>query len=490
MQQEFDRILRGLLPDRGTVLLAVSGGRDSVCMAELFLHSALSVRFEVAHCNFSLRGNESDCDEAFVKQWCMRNDIVFNNIRFDTKVYAVERAISIEMAARELRYSWFGKLCREKGFSYVAVAHNSNDNAETLMLNLLRGTGIKGITGMKMVSRLPMPEYQDISLVRPILGFSRDEIDNYLNSIGAGYRDDSTNEGTDYKRNKLRHLVFPVFEEINPSFLDTFSNEMRHFAQVESIADEYYYSCRNNIINSDSSGELRLNIDSLLLYDNWKYLLYRVLAESGFGDNIVNSLSGIISREGTVSGKVFYENNRRIVTTSNEIIILPNNDDGGLSDVYETSEHRVFRPLNEFSVIEEGKGCMVVEGPGIYEFKGYRFRIEELEWNSGTSPVQPSGTLVWDADKMSLPILLRGWRKGDWLRPIGLGGKKKLSDLFVDLKYSLVDKERAIVMVPGDKPDSNFSDGGRHIAALLFNRIDDSVKITEFTKKVWRIRLL
>ncbi len=494
MQERFDEILRGLFPDKGTVLLAVSGGRDSVCMADLFLHSSCPVRFEVAHCNFSLRGADSDKDEALVRHWCSVNNIPFNTTRFDTKAYAVSRNISIEMAARELRYTWLGKLCNEKGISAVAVAHNANDNAETLMLNMLRGTGIKGIVGMKLVSGLPVKDYGDIRLIRPLLEFTRAEIDEYFSKSGPEYRDDKTNDETGFKRNKLRHLVFPVFEEINPSFLRTFSKEMRNFSQVDSIADEYYYSRRRNIVTAEAAGELRLNTASLLSYSHWKYLLFRILDEYAFGTDTADSLAAVICGEGTVSGKIFNNEKYRIVTSGDEIIIAEVRD----ARIASSGKPII---LDKFRSIEEGDCCIAVEGSGLYDFNGKRFEVERLDWQNTLSAKTTPGTLIWDADKLPLPVLLSVWKDGDWIRPLGLGGRKKLSDLFVDLKFSLLDKEKAVVLIGGKvstapaakiAPHSNEmpTNVGRHVQALLCLRIDEGVKVTENTKAVYRIRQL
>lgn len=167
MQERFDRILKGLLPDGEAVLLAVSGGVDSMCMAELFLNTTAKVRFALAHCNFHLRGEESDSDEALVRAWAESHGVIFIKKDFDTKEYAASNGVSIEMAARELRYTWFAEVCRERGFAALAVAHNANDNAETMILNMLRGTGVKGMTGMRGSSLLPG---SDARLIRPLLG--------------------------------------------------------------------------------------------------------------------------------------------------------------------------------------------------------------------------------------------------------------------------------------------------------------------------------
>ena len=186
--------------------------------------------FAVAHCNFGLRGAESDADEAFVREQAARHGIPCHVKQFDTEAFASAEGISIEMAARRLRYHWFGELCREHGYTAVAVAHNANDNAETLILNLLRGTGLKGITGMKAAGYIPDPDFGDIPLLRPLLEMTREEIVAFAREHGLNWREDSTNAQTDYKRNKIRNLVFPVFATINPSFVQTLNRDMERFA--------------------------------------------------------------------------------------------------------------------------------------------------------------------------------------------------------------------------------------------------------------------
>ena len=235
MQERFDRILKGLLPDGEAVLLAVSGGVDSMCMAELFLNSTAKVRFALAHCNFHLRGEESDSDEALVREWAESHGVIFIKKDFDTKEYAASNGVSIEMAARELRYTWFAEVCRERGIAALAVAHNANDNAETMILNMLRGTGVKGMTGMRGSSLLPG---SDARLIRPLLGFTRKDIHEYAVSHGLQWHEDSTNADSAYKRNCIRNEVFPLFERLNPSFLTTLNEDMERFAQVQSVADE------------------------------------------------------------------------------------------------------------------------------------------------------------------------------------------------------------------------------------------------------------
>ena len=210
------------------LLVAVSGGIDSMCLMEKVRQDGEP--FAVAHCNFKLRGSESDADEALVRSTAQALGVVCHVKSFDTAGYAAENKISIEMAARRLRYHWFGELCREYGYSGVAVAHNANDNAETLILNLLRGTGLKGLTGMKAEGFIPDPEFSDIPLLRPLLGMTREDIEAFAAEYGITWREDHTNAQNEYKRNKIRNLVFPVFKEINPSFVETLNDDMSKFS--------------------------------------------------------------------------------------------------------------------------------------------------------------------------------------------------------------------------------------------------------------------
>lgn len=271
------------------ILLAVSGGVDSMYLAnrarELFPGSC----FAVAHCNFRLRGAESDGDEAFVRNWCEENGMQLYVSGFDTREYASSHGISIEMAARDLRYGWFAKLCSEEGFDAVAVAHNANDNAETLMLNLLRGTGSKGLRGMSG---------NCAGILRPLLGTTRAEIEEWMKSRGLDWREDSSNSLNDVKRNRIRNEVFPVFSRINPSFVSTLNRDMEHFSQVDDIAEDYF---RNSGLNMDDGVDLR----TLKSFKHWEYLLYRLLEPYNLSEETFGKLVELLKSDRTVSGKVF-----------------------------------------------------------------------------------------------------------------------------------------------------------------------------------------
>lgn len=271
------------------ILLAVSGGVDSMYLAnrarELFPGSC----FAVAHCNFRLRGAESDGDEAFVREWCKEKGMPLYVNGFDTREYASSRGISIEMAARDLRYEWFAKICSEEGFDAVAVAHNANDNAETLMLNLLRGTGSKGLRGMSQTRA---------GILRPLLGTSRTEIETWMKAKGLKWREDSSNNVNDVKRNIIRNEVFPIFSRINPSFMSTLNRDIEHFSLVDDIAEDYF---RSSGLNMDDGVDLR----ELKSFKHWEYLLFRLLEPYNLSEETFGKLIELLKSDRTVSGKVF-----------------------------------------------------------------------------------------------------------------------------------------------------------------------------------------
>lgn len=450
MQERFDRILKGLLPDGEAVLLAVSGGVDSMCMAELFLNSTAKVRFALAHCNFHLRGEESDSDEALVREWAESHGVIFIKKDFGTKEYAASNGVSIEMAARELRYTWFAEVCRERGFAALAVAHNANDNAETMILNMLRGTGVKGMTGMRSSSLLPG---SDARLIRPLLGFTRKDIHEYAVSHGLRWHEDSTNADSAYKRNCIRNEVFPLFERLNPSFLTTLNEDMERFAQVQSVADEYVRSVSAEIARLEDNGLPVIERQKLTSKKDWEYVLFRLLEPFGFTSSVVADLVSVLKSGGTVSGRTFVAHEYLAVTSAKEISVEA-------TDIaIETTD-------------------ITIEGPGTYSLDGVKFSVSLSDDVRNVSTV--AGETKSDTAGIPFPFTVRHWKNGDWMRPLGMRGRKKLSDIFVDLKFSLTEKKKALVI----------ADEGSHVLALVGHRIDDSVKVTKDTSSVTVIRLI
>ena len=408
------------------VLVAVSGGRDSMVLAEKVRREGGP--FAVAHCNFRLRGAESDADEALVREWAERHGVTCHVRAYDTEAVATAEGISIEMAARKLRYRWFGELCRKHGYEAVLTAHHAGDNAETFFLNLLRGTGIKGLTGMKADSFLPDPEFSGIPLRRPLLGLTRAEIDSFAAQWKVPYRDDRTNAENTVKRNKLRNQVFPVLREINPSFEKTLAEDMERLSMVSAIADDYYRE--NASLLWDGK---RIDTALLRTFSHWEYLLYRILEEDGLSAPLIAQATDIV-RSG-VSGK--------------------------RAGPFVSAAGRLVRE----------------ESAGVPEIT-----VTEEAWEPGRSPVMPAGVLAVDADKVHGELVADRWVAGDWIRPLGMRGRRKLQDWFKDRHFSLVDKQQAVIV-----RDSGLTDA-HHVVAIAGHVIDDTYRITADTRRIYRIK--
>jgi tRNA(Ile)-lysidine synthase len=437
-------------------------------MADLFLNELGAESFAIAHCNFHLRGEESDGDEALVKAWADSNGVRMHRVDFDTVSYAREHGVSIEMAARDLRYGWFEQLCDESGYNVVVVAHNANDNAETLMLNLLRGTGLNGLHGMPQVQW----RTAKCTIFRPMLECTRKQIEGYVLAHKVPYRNDSSNFESEYKRNRIRNEIFPVFEKINPSFVRTLNREIGYFAEAGSIVEDWCRSQLPKVIRHPerSEGSVTISIPSLLSTDHWRYLLYYILQQYGFNSQTIASVEGLLVSDRTISGKRFDSPTHTLRTERDKMLVLQNEaaDQGVIPDLI-------------------GELCMPVRGTGIYNCNGVRWQVEELEWNGDMPLRQPGGVLIADADKLLLPFVCRPWRQGDWFVPLGMRGKKKVSDLFTDLKYTSFQKEAALMIV--DTRTEGLAEQ-QHIAGVLGVRIDDRYKVTPQTKKIIRLTIL
>ena len=469
MTRRFTQIMenmRGLIKDESWsassgFLLAVSGGMDSMCMADLFLSEFGPEAFAIAHCNFHLRGEESDGDETLVRNWADSNGVRFHRTDFDTEGHAAGNAVSIEMAARDLRYGWFAKLCGEFGYRAVVVAHNANDNAETLVLNLLRGTGLKGLHGMAEVSSLTAS--QGTFLLRPLLSFSRKQIEGYVFANKVPYRDDSTNALCEYKRNRIRNEVFPIFEKINPSFVRSLNREIGYFSEAGDIVEDW---CRAQLpeVVEITENKVRINLTALMARRQWRYLLYYILEPYCFNSQTLASIEALVESDRTISGKRFDSQTHTIITERDGLLVLP----------------KMAADLDVESI-------MPVRGVGIYNFNGSRWQVEVLEWSEDMPLKQPNGTLIADADKLLFPFVCRRWRQGDWFIPLGMRGRKKVSDLYADLKYGALEKDASVMIV--DTRSEGLAED-QHIAGVLGVRLDDRYKVTSSTKTIIRITIL
>ena len=466
--------MRGLIDDLRSApsvisrcLLAVSGGGDSMCLADMWLRAFGPDSFAMAHCNFNLRGEDSDADEALVTEWAESNGVRLHKVSFDTVGYAEENGVSIEMAARDLRYGWFGQLCEEYGYAAVVTAHHADDNAETMVLNMVRGTGLKGLSGMKSVSPLPLSS-REISLLRPLLTFTRKQIEGYLFAQKVPYREDKTNASVEYRRNSIRHEVFPLFGKMNPSYVRTLNREMTYFKDASDIVEDWCRLQQDKVLcgnGSSESVEKTVSVPALLGIPQWRYLLYYILEPYGFNSSVLESVESLLISDRTLSGKRFESEDYVLFTERQSLEVR----------------------RKTAAVTEMGRGDFAVaRTAGTYHVNGSRISVEVLPWTSGMPLKQPEGTLILDGAALEFPFVFRKWRAGDWLIPFGMKGKKKVSDLFTDLKYGHNAKDAAVMIVDctGDLAEQ------QHIAGVAGVRIDDRYKVNPNTETIIRITIL
>lgn len=435
MQELFDKELLRLTGDSEAplnILIGVSGGIDSMCMAHLFLNSKVNVKFSVAHVNFSLRGEESDGDEQLVQEWCAKHGIQFYSNKFDTLQYAEYNSISTQMAARELRYSWFFMLMEKHSINYLAVAHNLNDSVETFFLNILRGTGLRGLSGIRESNGV---------IIRPLLPFTRAQIVQFVADNDIHFREDRTNNETHYLRNKVRNLVFPYFSSINPSFLNTINTEIHRFGEVEDIMEEQF-KMREGALYKVEGGVLYVDIEALKKEKFRSYWLYRILCDYGFNDTQVSQIDIALNSQ---SGKIFHSDEYILVRDREYLKVYPATEEEKLPEV----KIVVFPRPSNFNPKEASK----------------------------------DGILYIDGKNVTFPLKWRKWNPADRFKPLGMKGFKKLSDFFTDLKLDVKQKQQQIVVTTLDKQ------GVEQIVCVLGKRIDDRYKVTAVTKQIIAISI-
>lgn len=425
-----------LLTERSKIMVGLSGGPDSMALIHILME--LGYKCIAAHCNFHLRGEDSNNDALFVQNWCKAHNIPFFSIDCDTYSYATQKNISIEMAARELRYNWFEELRIEQKCDAIAIGHHRDDSVETILINLIRGTGIKGLTGIPVRNK---------QIVRPLLSVSRIEIIKYLSAKNIPYVVDQTNEEDIYTRNTLRLKVLPILQTINPSVKNSILKSSANLKEVEKIYDQFI---KNSI--EDVLVDNKIDIEKLKSTASHQSVLFEILSPLGFTSSVIEDVSDNLD---SIPGKIYLSKEFKILKDRDYLLISQINDE-------ETSDE-------EFLIYPDS-----VKGNTPFSLS-----LKTEEYNSEYIIQKDHSVLQVDFDKLTFPLILRKWRKGDWFIPFGMKGRKKLSDFFTDNKFNLFQKGETWVVCSGND-----------IVWIVNYRVDDRFKITDQTKKVYSIKTL
>jgi tRNA(Ile)-lysidine synthase len=442
MLQSFTAFIsqQDLFKKNDRILLAVSGGIDSVVMCELFHQARIS--FGIAHCNFQLRDKESDGDEAFVKNLAKKYKVDFNVKKFNTIEKAEKSSISIQMAARELRFKWLEEIRKKNGYNYIAIAHHKDDSVETFFINLLRGTGIAGLHGI-----LPKQGF----IIRPLLFADRNEIDLFYKKNKLKHREDSSNKSDKYLRNKIRQRIIPELKKINPNISDIISEDINRIRDVEQIYLEEIQKKKKEIVKIKNEGVI-LYISALKKLNPLKTYLFEFLRDYNFTGSVIEK---IIKAFGSQSGKKFYSSTHQLIKDREKLIVIPfqKNESVLKAIKIKKEEKEIIHPVR------------------------LKFSLQTKNKNFKISGKQNSG--YFDYTKLQFPLTIRKWERGDVFYPIGMKGKKKLSDFFIDNKLSLSEKENKWLLISGNE-----------IVWVIGMRIDERFKITGNTSKVYVCELI
>jgi tRNA(Ile)-lysidine synthase len=428
-----------LIQPKSKILLAVSGGVDSMVMLHLFQECGYD--FAVAHCNFTLRETESDGDEQLVVDTCKKLNRKLFVKRFSTKDYANENDLSIQVAARNLRYAWFTDICKEFGYQSVAVAHNKNDVAETMLINLSRGTGLKGLTGIKPKTN---------GIIRPLLFAQRNEIEEYTKSKSISYRVDSSNVDVKYARNRIRHRVLPEFEAINEGIIDNLYSTSLFLAESWVAIDNYNSSFRKDVIKMVDE-EVHYSIAKLKDYPFRQVFLVEELTEHGFPASMVLDIEKSLFSQ---AGRVFFTEKYQLVRDRDSLILS------------------LIKPSKHFVEIKVDEDITNLKEPIPLSF-------EVVLPDKGFKIPKSKTSAALDYNKLTFPLTIRKWREGDWFMPFGMEGRKKISDFLIDQKVPLHRKNSVLVL------ESN-----GHIIWVVGYRIDNRYRISEESEKVLLVKVM
>lgn len=421
-----------ILDKTGLYLSALSGGADSTALLLMLLDRGYNV--EAVHCNFHLRGAESDRDEEFCRRLCEDKGVKFHVVHFDTFAYAEVHHLSIETAARQLRYNYFFSLAHDIGAKGICVAHNKNDQAETMLMKLVRGAGIHGLAGMKPVTHNSF-RGDDFLVLRPMLGISRDEIERFLRSRNQSWVVDSTNLETDATRNKFRLEVFPLLESINPSVIDNIAGACGKLADVAAVYDHSINDSIKRLVKG--TNDIRIDIEQLLGEISPESVLYEIMTRYGFNGSqaldVFNHIHG-------VSGRIWKSPSHQLAIDRGFIVVAPLDD--------------------------RGKTNFIIPEDGTYIISpSKKLRIQTVEWSQRNRIPREHAVVCLDRSKVSFPLCVRTCESGDRFVPFGMRGSKLVSDFLTDNKLSVIDKNRQLVLcdatgcilwIIGLRPDNRF----------------------------------
>ena len=405
------------------ILVAVSGGVDSVVMMHLLLKAGYQTG--IAHCNFQLRGEESDEEQQFVGELAAYHKLPFYTRKFDTQDFASENKLSIQVAARKIRYGWLNELREQYHYDIIALGHNKDDLAETFFINISRGTGLKGITGIKA---------RNNRIVRPLLFADRREIDQFSRECDLDFREDSSNHTDKYLRNRIRHHILPEFQRNNPRFLDTLWENTERFREAYTIYEKAIKQKKSELFFTRGCDQY-IDIDKLSRMDEKRTILFEILRHYNFSRETIREIVDNLDAE---PGKIYYTSSHRLIKDRKYLIVTGKQRGDSRRYYIDESTRRIDEPLSlELKFIESASN--------------YRISKDQA-------------VAAIDCGKVKFPLILRKWQDGDFFKPFGFDHHKKLSDYFTDRKYSLLDKERTwvlasaeqIVWIVGDRPDDRF----------------------------------
>ncbi len=421
------------------ILLAVSGGVDSMVMLSLFVECGYDIG--VAHCNFQLRGQEADEDEQMIMRKAEELGVPHYNIRFDTAAEMEATGESVQMAARRLRYAWFDALCRDNGYNVIAIAHHADDSVETFFINLLRGTGLRGLTGINVTNG---------KIIRPLLFATRKDISDYAHANKVPFREDSSNRSTKYLRNKVRLGIVPRIKEINPKFTELMSANVQRLTEAQLFISHGIERIRQDVLTIEDGIEV---IDPSRIDQAYpvNFVIYELLSmHYGFRGDVIDSLCRAL-HSGQGSGKRFYARERVAYIDRGRIMISKIAEDDACIVEVDRATHKAY--------------C----GNSVLFFD--HIDIDDVE-----TPVVLPNVALLDADKLSYPLTVRRWNDGDTFVPFGMEGHKKVSDLLIDEKVPLAEKQRQFVVCSGED-----------IVWVAGRRIDNRYRLTDKTENVLKI---